>query len=69
MENSAALLENKIKNKHCDVSALTLETVCMKVTSVCLSCHMIILIIFMIVSMWSSFLLSSFQTLHKYIQI
>lgn len=65
MENSAALLENKIKNKHSGVSALTLETVCMKVTSVCLSCHTIILIIFMIVSMWSSVLLSSFQALHK----
>lgn len=39
LENAAALLENKIKNKHSGVTALTLETVCIKVTNVCLSCH------------------------------
>lgn len=39
LENAAALLENKIKNKHSGVTALTLETVCVKVTNVCLSCH------------------------------
>lgn len=39
MENAAALLENKIKNKHSGVTALTLETVCMKVSNVCLSYH------------------------------
>lgn len=40
LENAAALLENKIKNKHSGVTAPTLETFCMKVTRVCLSCHL-----------------------------
>ena len=68
LENAAALLENKIKNKHSGVTALTLETVCMKVTNVYLSCHFeehFILILFMLVSTWSSVLLSSFQALYK----
>lgn len=39
LENAAALLENKIKNKHSGVTTLTLETFCMKVSNVCLSCH------------------------------
>lgn len=68
LENVAALLENKFKKNHSGVIALTLETVCMKVTNICPSCHFeehFILILSVFFSTWSSVLLSFFQALYE----